>query len=193
MNKYKLALLSAMIGVFLCSGYVAGAEIGSNLESALLRDLSGAPRSLLSYSGKIVILVFWSFKCPVSLEYNDRVEKLLKKYSEKGVAVIGVAPMNNSADEIRMNAENLKIQYPIMMDSEGYLVEKLGATHTPEVFILDGSSVLRYRGALDNNKKIGESGRVAYAEDAIDSIIAGRAIATTETRPFGCSIKRSTR
>jgi peroxiredoxin len=193
MHKYTIAWLSIIIWAVICSGYAAGTEIGSKLESFQLRDLSGETRSLKSYSGKIVVLVFWSFKCPVSLESNDRVEKLLKKYSEKGVAVFGVAPMEISTDEIRMNVENLKIQYPIMMDSDGYLTEKLGATHTPEAFILDGSSVLRYRGALDNNKKIGENGRIAYVEEAVDAIIAGRIIATPETRPFGCSIKRRTR
>jgi peroxiredoxin len=193
MHKYTIVKLSIIIWAVLCSGYAAGAEIGSKLESFQLRDLSGEARSLYSYSGKIVVLVFWSFKCPVSLEYNDRVEKLQKKYFEKGIAVIGVAPMEISADEIRMNVENLKIQYPIMMDFDGNLAEKLGATHTPEVFILDGSSVLRYRGALDNNKKTGESGRIAYVEEAVDSIIAKRNIAAPETRPFGCSIKRRTR
>jgi peroxiredoxin len=193
MKKYAIALLSTLIGAVICSAYTAGVEIGSGLESVQLRDLSGTTRSLHSYTGKIVVLVFWSFKCPVSLEYNDRIEKLQKKYSEKGIAVIGVAPMEISADEIRLNAKNLNIQYPIMMDSEGNLAEKLGATHTPEVFILDRSSVIHYRGAVDNNKKTGESGRTAYVEDAIDAIIAGRAVATSETRPFGCSIKRHNR
>jgi thiol-disulfide isomerase/thioredoxin len=193
MHKYTLALLSIILGAIICPGYAAGAELGSNLERSQLRDLSGETRTLNSYSGKTIVLVFWSFKCPVSLEYNDRIEKLQKKYFEKGIIVIGVAPTGISADEIRMNAANLKIQYPIMMDFDGILAEKLGATHTPEVFILDAGSVLRYRGALDNNKRTGESGRIAYVDDAIDAIIAGRNIATPETRSFGCSIKRLTR
>lgn len=188
-----MVLLCSGMWISFCSGLLDAAEVGAKLESFLLSDLSNAPLSLQSYSGNIVVLVFWSFKCPVSLEYDERVEKLQKKYSDRGVVVRGVSPMDNNADEIRMNAKNLRIQYPIMMDPEGNLSEKLGVTHTPELFILDKSSVLRYRGALDNNKKPGESGRVAYAEDAVDAILAGRAITNPETKPFGCSIKRRTR
>jgi peroxiredoxin len=179
--------------IMLCTSTVAGAELGSKLQSFQLKDTSGATRSLESYSGKIIVFVFWSFKCPVSLAYDDRVEKLQAKYTDKGIVVLGVASgANDSPDEIRANAANLKIQFPVLLDSEGDLAENLGATHTPDVFILDKEAVLRYRGALDNNKKPGESGRIAYAEDAIDAILAGRVAPVSETRPFGCSIKRRT-
>ena len=177
----------------LCVGAAAGFEVGSKLEDFQLKDASGAIRSMESYSGKILVFVFWSFKCPVSLAYDDRVEKLQAKYAGKGVVVLGVASgANDNADETRANAANLKIQFPILLDTDGDLVEKLGATHTPDVFILDRAAVLRYKGALDNNKKPGESGRIAYADDAIDAILAGRAAPVSETRPFGCSIKRRT-
>jgi peroxiredoxin len=177
--------------MMLCTGAVAGVELGSRLPNFQLKDAFGAARSLESYSGKIVVFVFWSFKCPVSLAYDDRVEKLQAKYTAKGVVVLGVASgANDSADEIRANAANLKIQFPVLLDTEGDLAENLGATHTPDVFILDREAVLRYRGAFDNNKKPGESGRIAYAEDAIEAILAGRAAPVSDTRPFGCSIKR---
>jgi peroxiredoxin len=177
--------------MMLCTGAIAGSEVGSKLQNFQLKDASGASRSLESYSGKILVFVFWSFKCPVSLAYDDRVEKLQAKYADKGVAVLAVASgANDNAEEIKANAANLKIKFPVLLDTDGDLAEKLGATHTPDVFILDREAVLRYRGALDNNKKHGESGRVAYAEDAIDAILVGRSAPVSETRPFGCSIKR---
>ena len=78
----------------------------------------------------------------------------------------------------------------MLVDREGTLAEKLAATHAPSIFILDGGSVLRYRGALDNNKQPGEAGRIAYAEEAIDALLAGRAPARPETREFGCPLRR---
>jgi peroxiredoxin len=183
---YKIVLW-----MMFCAGAAAGVELGSKLQNFQLKDAQGASISLESYSGKVVVFVFWSFKCPVSLAYDDRVEKLRSQYRDKGVFVFGVATgANDKADEIRANAANLKIQFPVLLDTEGDLAEKLAATHTPEVFILDRDAVLRYRGAFDNNKKQGESGRIAYAEDAIDAILSGRTAPVSETRPFGCSIKR---
>jgi thiol-disulfide isomerase/thioredoxin len=191
MDKYKTIFLKIVLIAAFCAGPVAGAEIGFKLEKFQLSDLSGAAVSQKAYGGKIVVFVFWSFKCPVSLAYNDRVEQLQKSYAGKGVAVLGIASgANENAAEIRANIANLKIQFPVLLDSEGDLAEKLGATHAPEVFILDGNSVLSYRGALDNNKKPGESGRIAYANEAIDAILSGRPVPMAETRPFGCSIKR---
>jgi len=182
----KIALWTAV-----CTSPISGAEIGSKLQNFRLKDVSGETKTLESYSGKIVVFVFWSFKCPVSLAYNERVEKLQAKYSARGIVVLGVASgSNDHAEEISANASNLKIQFPILLDPEGDLAEKLGATHTPDVFILDGKAALRYSGAFDNNQKLGEGGRIAYAEDAIDAILAGRAAPVSETRPFGCSIKR---
>jgi len=170
------------------------ADIGSPIANFQLSDISGDIRSLRSFSGKVVALVFWSYKCPVVLAYNSRIEELQKKYGAKGVAVLGVdSCANESPEEIRANIANLQITFPVLLDSEGNVAEKLGATHAPSVFILDREGILRYKGALDNNKKPGERGRIAYAEDVLDSVLSGRPVSVSETRPFGCSIKLAMR
>jgi peroxiredoxin len=169
---------------------VMAAEIGSRISNFQLADASGAAQSLQSYSGKVVVLIFWAFRCPVSLAYLDRIERLQSQYGEKGIVLLGVASgLNESMAEIKANIANLHITIPVLLDAEGALAEKLGATQAPSAFIIDGSSILRYKGALDNNKKPGENGRLAYVEDALDSILAGRTISATETRSFGCSLR----
>jgi peroxiredoxin len=189
----RLMILSiwiwAAIGIF--AQPVQIADVGLKIENFQLVDIAGTGRSLQSYSGKIVVLVFWSYKCPVSLAYRDRMEELQNKYGGKGVAVLGVSPgSNESAAEIRANMSNLNIRIPVLLDSEEILAEKLGATHTPSVFILDGNAILRYKGSMDNNKRPGDKARIAYADDAIDAILAGHAVPVPETRAFGCSIRR---
>lgn len=188
------AVLLLILGVSaICMPASQSAAIGTKVADFQLEDSAGGVRSLQSYSGKVVVLVFWSFKCPVSLAYNDRIEALQRKYGDRGVAVLGVASgANETPAEIRANVANLNFPLPVLLDSEGMLAQSLGATHTPGVFILDGGAVLRYRGALDNNKKTGDSGRIAYAEDALDAILSGRAVAVAETTPFGCTIRRKT-
>jgi len=189
----RLSVARVVIMLLLICGttYPAcAADIGSPIANFQLSDISGEIRSLRSFSGKVVVLVFWSYKCPVVLAYNSRIEELQKKYRAKGVAVLGVdSGANESAEEIKANIANLQVTFPVLLDSEGNVAEKLGATHAPSVFILDREGILRYKGALDNNKKPGESGRVAYAEDVLDSVLSGRPVSVSETRPFGCIIK----
>jgi peroxiredoxin len=174
----------------LSAPYACAADIGSKIPNFQLPDASGEIRSLRSFSGKAVAIVFWSYKCPVALAYVDRVEDLRKKYQGKGVQVFAiVAGTNESPAEIRANIANLKISIPVLLDSEGNVAERLGATHSPSVFIVDGEEILRYKGALDNNKRPGEGGRISYIDDALDSILSGRDVALSETHPFGCGIR----
>jgi hypothetical protein len=79
----------------------------------------------------------------------------------------------------------------VLLDTDGILAAKLGAGYAPSVYILDRAGVVRYQGAIDNNKRPGERGRVAYAEEALQSILAGRTVEVQETAPFGCAIRRT--
>jgi peroxiredoxin len=172
------------------SPYALTAEIGSKIGNLQLVDTSGGMQSLQSHSGQIVVLVFWSFKCPVSLAYNDRIEELRSKYAGKNVGVLAIASgANETPSEIQANVANLKIKIPVLLDPEGNAAKKLGATHMPSFFVIDGNNVLGYKGALDNNKRTGEKGRISYLDNALDSLLSGHPVPVEETRAFGCSIK----
>lgn len=159
-----------------------------------LRDTAGGEHAIARYAGRVVVLEFWSFKCPSSLAYRDRMAALHEKYRGRGVVFLAVASnRNESPEEIARNAANLKIPYPVLLDTEGIAAERLGAVRTPSIFILDAAGVLRYRGAPDNNKAPGQAGREAYAEEAIEALLAGRPVPRPQTDEFGCAIRRTDR
>ncbi len=188
-TRYSFAILIAAV-ILLCPARV-GAQIGEKVTDFRLTATDGKEHSLEEFLGKIVVLDFWSFKCPVSLAYDDRVSALQTKYGSSGVVIIGVASnKNESALEVRRNAENLHLPFQILMDQESALADRLEVARTPAVAILDGTGVLRYRGAIDNNKRPDERGRVPYAEQALDALLKGQSPPLSETKPFGCSIKR---
>ncbi len=168
-----------------------GSVIGTKMENFQLADSAGMMRSLNDYRGKIVILCFWSFKCPVSLAYDKRLGELQQQYGPKGVVVLGIdSNSDETAEAIQKNAAGLNLGYPILLDSQGIVADRLGATHSPSVFILDREFVVRYEGMIDNGKRPGERDREAYAEQALDSILAGRQVTVEVTKGGGCSIKR---
>lgn len=191
MQQWRIYALSILILWVLNITDLWAIDIGSRLDNFRLSDVYGTEQSLQSYSGKIVAMVFWSFKCPTSLFYADRIQKLQDRYGSHGVVLLGVnsAP-NEKASEIRANITNLNLTIPFLLDAESSLAERLGATHTPSVFIFDGNQYLRYEGALDNNRRIGESGRIAYVEEAIEALLQGRLIQVSQTKAFGCNIPR---
>jgi peroxiredoxin len=192
-TKFHTAILS--VALLVVGGFAprpVTAQIGTKVADFLLRDTSGRQHSPSGHSGKILVLEFWSFKCPVSLAYNDRVAALQDKYRSRGVVVLAVAANENeSPAEIARNADNLKVPFPILLDRDGRVATQLQATHTPSVFILDGNGILRYRGAVDNNRQVGRPGRRAFVEDALDALLAGRPVDQPITKEFGCRIKRT--
>ena len=187
------AALSTLLVFFFAALSAPGAEtqLGAKVPGFRLTDDGGKVHTLDDYAGKLVVLVFWSFKCPVSLAYDERMAALYTRYSNRGVVVLAVASnKNESPVEVRRNAENLKMPFPVLLDQDGMLAARLGATHTPSVVILDGEATLRYRGAIDNNKRPAERGRIAYVEEVLDALLAGRPTPHAESEVFGCSIKR---
>lgn len=190
-NTIVPALL-LLLAVSAISAVPQGAQVGERAPDFRLSDTAGKEHSLSAYRGGIVVLEFWSFKCPVSLAYDERMADLRRKYAGRGVVFLGVSSnRNESPSEVERNVRNLNIAFPMLLDADGALAERLGATHTPAVFVIDQTGVLRYRGSIDNNRKPGERGRVAYAEDSLEAILAGREIPEPETREFGCSIRRT--
>jgi len=183
-----------MIVLLMTVAGLIGADVGDRVGDLSLTDAEGKVHSLSGYSGKVVVLAFWSFKCPVALAYDERMRDLNGKYSGRDVVFLAVSSnVNETAVEIRRNAANLKLPYPVLMDAEGELAARLGATFSPSVFILDRGGVVRYQGAVDNNKRPGERGRVPHVENALDSILSGQTIEVQETPPFGCALRRTGR
>jgi len=187
------ALCAVFATVLIALQSPAASVVGTRLDNFQLVDSFGKAHSLNDYKGKIVILAFWSFKCPVSLAYDRRLAELAEQYGPKGVVILGIdSNSDESAEAIQKNAASLDLAYPILLDPDGVVADRLGATHTPTIFILDRDFVVRYAGMVDNGKKPGEKGRESYAAQALDAILAGKAVAVEETKGGGCSIKRRT-
>ena len=86
-----------------------------------------------------------------------------------------------------------RIPFPILADRDGRVAARLGATRTPSVVVLDEHRAIRYRGRIDDQYTRGtrraEPQRRELAE-AIEALLAGRAIDQPETEAIGCPIDR---
>ncbi len=57
-----------------------------------------------------------------------------------------------------------ELSFPIVMDGQQVLADRLGATRTPEVVVLDHDRVIRYRGRIDDQYGVGVSKQKATEE-----------------------------
>jgi peroxiredoxin len=166
--------------------------IGAKVENFTLADTDGKQRSFNDLKGKNgALVVFMSAQCPVVKAYADRINALVKDYQAKGITVIGMnSNATESLDYVKSNMTERSYSFPMLIDKGNVIADKFGATVTPEVYLFDKDGKLVYRGAIDNDRS-GESITARPLQDAVDATIAGKAVAKTETKAFGCSIKRA--
>ena len=82
--------------------------------------------------------------------------------------------------------------YPVLLDESGDVGRAYGARTTPHMFVIDAQGRIAYQGAIDSIRSV-NSADIERAENyvraAVEALLAGQPVATTDTRPYGCSVK----
>ncbi len=173
--------------------------VGKKVESFTLKDFRGQPYSLDDAGkNKIVVLAFLGTECPLAKLYAPRLVDLAKQYESKGVVFVGLdSNRQDAVTEIASFARVHEITFPILKDLNQVVADKVGATRTPEVVVLDAGRVVRYRGRIDD--QYGFASNVNYQKpapternlcDALDALVAGKSVGKSETQVAGCLIGR---
>ena len=152
---------------------------------------SHSPASLVGEKG--VFLLFMDPDCPVTQKYGATIRELYHTYREKGIAVAAVYPVVNAEPEkISAFAEDYRFPFTHLMDPQLEFTKAIGASITPEVFLLDAEGNILYQGAIDNwFYELGRYRRVItehYLQDALKAHLQGKPIATKKTDAVGCMI-----
>ncbi len=159
-----------------------------------LADYRGKDWSLAEFADKpVVVIAVVGTECPLVQKYLPRLEALSKEYAERGVMFLGVNPnRQDSLAEIGAQVRTLEITFPMLKDAKQTLVQELGATRTPEVFVLDDKRTIRYRGRIDDQHAVGgHSRKTPLREDlraAIDEVLQGKDVNAPQTDAVGCLI-----
>lgn len=171
------------------------ARLGKQIENITLKDATGKAHSLYDLKEKkAIVIVFLSFDCPVSTGYSQPLAELAKSYAERGVAFVGVCPGDDDAATVAKHAREFKIPFPVFKDDVPGATAALHAEVTPSAFVLDGQFILRYRGRIDDEyaarlKKKEKITRFDLKE-ALEDVLAGKAVRQPATQPIGCPIVR---
>lgn len=171
---------------------LTAAAIGKAAPSFTLTSPHGKTVSLegARQGQKATVLMFVSVQCPVSNAYNDRMIQLAKDYSGKNVRFLGInANKGESVEAVANHAKEKHFNFPVLVDVGNVVADAYDARVTPQVYVIDDKGVLRYRGRIDDSQEpAGIKSRDLRA--SLDAVLAGKPVATAETRAFGCGIKR---
>jgi hypothetical protein len=183
--KTAVALI-ALTAVSLMGASNMGA---SNTDAISVTSVSGR-REAFPVAGKVTVVVFYSTICPISNEYNERIRQLYHDYSPKGVQILVMnANQNESREQVRDHIRAAEFDFPIYLDTRNVVADRLGASVTPESFVIDASGAVRYHGPIDDARNPARI-HVHLLRDSIDAVLAGKPVAKPEAKAFGCTIKR---
>ena|ERR1700733_1146468 len=169
--------------------------IGEVAPDFALLDTEGRRWSVANYDGApATVVVFTCNHCPYALAWHDRIAQVANDYAPRGVRVLAVNPNDgernprDSIDAMRDRVSREQWTIPYLHDDSQQVAREFGAKVTPDVFVLDAESRLRYRGAPGGDyDNPGE--RAEWLRDALDAVLDGSILERPETKPVGCSIK----
>lgn len=169
-------------------------ELGDEAPAFTLTDQNGETVRLEDYEGRIVVLEWFSGRCP-SVAYHHHPDRrtmstLAERFAEDEVVWLAI---NSSRDEDvatnRETAEEWEISYPILDDAGGEVGRAYGARVTPHMFVIDAEGKLAYRGAIDDDPGRRGNEEVNYVEQAVEELLAGEDVSEPETFTYGCRVK----
>jgi hypothetical protein len=162
-------------------------------------DVSGAKISLADVKKENGLLVLFSSNtCPFVMQWEGRYPEL-KAWAEKnkvGMVVLNSNHQKRDSDDsfeaMKKHAKEKGYNFYYALDDESVIANSFGGQTTPHAFVFNSKMELVYKGAIDDSYKSAADVKQAYVKDAITSISSGKAVAISETKPVGCSIKRKT-
>jgi len=160
-----------------------------------LKDFQGKPWSLAAAKdSKLVVVAFLGVECPLVQLYAERLDKMSRNYKDRGVVFVGInSNQHDSLAEMAHFARTHKISFPLLKDPGNVVADEFAAERTPEVFVLDSKRRVRYRGRIDDQYTYGlQRPKVErkYLEQALDQLLAGKAVKIAKTETVGCHIGR---
>jgi peroxiredoxin len=174
----------------------AAGEPGARIPNLTFADASGKSYALHDLQNKkAIVIVFLSFDCPVSTSYSRPLADMYKEYSAPGVAFLGLTTNEDeTAAQVEKQARHYQIPFPVLLDKGWKAADELKVKVTPEVFVLDSSFTLRYRGRIDDSyserlKKHPQASKHNLLQ-VLGELLSGRKVSEPATVAVGCPIFR---
>ena len=173
-------------------------EIGQPAPDFTGTDINGKTVKLSDYKGKIVVLESYNSDCPFCHnQYGGAAQALQKQLASQGVVWLLVNsvnphhPSHRTAEQARQEWSDLKLAATAWIDdSSGAIGHLYGMKSTPHVFVVNPAGTLVYQGAMDDQPDPVHDPKTArnYVHEAVDELLAGKPVAVSTTKPYGCAI-----
>jgi thiol-disulfide isomerase/thioredoxin len=110
--------------------------------------LNSEPLTAADLRGKVVLVDFWTYTCINWLRTLGYVRAWAEKYADQGLVVIGVHtpefPFEQDVDNVREAAKEMRVEYPIALDSDYAVWRAFANNYWPAVYIADSEGRIQH-------------------------------------------------
>ncbi len=174
----------------------AGIVMLAGSVSGQTRDIDGGSLELFAPAGKANVILFVQSDCPISNAYAPEIQRICKAYASRGVSCsLAYEDVRLEASAVRKHLKEFAYTgVSAAIDETRAIADRARATITPTAAVVDATGAVRYRGRIDNlYASLGKPRRNVTEHDltdALDAILAGKAVPKPETEALGCFITR---
>lgn len=163
--------------------------------SKTLKTLEGKNynlNELKKNKGNVFIII--SPDCPLCQNYALTLNEQQKQFAPKKIKYIGVVSGKiYTVQEINHYKKLFNVQFELLIDENYEIKKALGASVTPEVFLINNLGKTIYSGRIDDwAYDVGKHKPKATEhnlKDAVNAYIAGKPIKIKKTKAVGCILE----
>ena len=140
------ALCAFLLGVTLGPGEAAAVKDGDTFPHFAGTDLNGAAVDTKTFTGKLLLIDFWSVYCTSCIQEMPHVVNLYTKYKDKGLQVVGIDldPMMPAAKVRKfLEGQSFQMPYPNVQDNKRQIMGLLGVSMLPTTILVDPAGKVR--------------------------------------------------
>ncbi|PYQ56681.1 MAG: hypothetical protein DMF58_20145, partial [Acidobacteria bacterium] len=132
--------------------------------------LNSQPLTPAGLRGKVVLVDFWTYTCINWLRTLPHIRAWSEKYKNHGLVVIGVHtpefPFEHNVDNVRRAAKDMRVDYPIAIDSDYAIWRAFNNEYWPALYFVDAQGRIRHHEFGEGNYEQSEMIIQALLRDA---------------------------
>ena len=187
--------------VSLNAGIALAANPGQAAPDFTLTGTDGKLAKLSDHKGKWVVLEWVNPGCPYVQKHYDsnNMQALQKEFGGRNVVWLAVNSTKPSHHDYLKPAalqgwmkEKDAAPRATLMDEDGKTGRAYDARTTPHMYIVNPEGKFVYVGAIDDKRSANPADVKTsknYVRVALNEALAGKAVSTASTTPYGCTVK----
>ncbi len=178
---------------------------GSEAPKFTKTDINSIPQSISENEGKVIVLEWTNPECSYVRKHylgSKNIPNMQAEFTKNPNVVWFLICSQGPGQEGHKTPEEWKEilhrwdakPSAMLIDDSGSIARMYGVTKTPEFVIIGPDGTIAYRGAIDTIPSTDPEDVVnpinrQLVREAIDNLLKGKYIYTSETIPYGCPIK----